>query len=239
MSTAWKLLKGLVPAGARRYLRARQRDLIFWRALRRFRRNPAAATQPGSRILPDLIYGWGNEEWSALDEYLVACVKDALASDGPILECGSGLTTLLVGVVLQQRNGTLWSLEHTPVWADRVERYLGRFRIGSVMLCRVRLKDFGDFTWYDPPMAALSESFSLVICDGPPADTPGGRYGLGPVMREKLKRGCVILLDDAEREQEQAIARRWQQELGASCATLGTAKPYARLVVGQAPETVS
>jgi hypothetical protein len=229
----------MVPGAARRYLRARQRDLVFWRALRRFRRDPAAAMEPGSRILPDLIYGWGNEEWSALHEYLVACVKEALASDGPILECGSGLTTILVGAVMQQRNGTLWSLEHTPAWADRVARCLARFRIDAVRLCRVPLNDYAGFTWYDPPMSALPESFALVICDGPPADTPGGRYGLGPVMRERLKRGCVILLDDAEREQEQAIARRWRVELGVSRAMLGTAKPYARLVVGEVPRSAS
>jgi hypothetical protein len=73
--------------------------------------------------------------------------------------------------------------------------------------------------------------FALVVCDGPPYDTKGGRYGLVPRMRERLQPGCVILLDDAYREQERAIARRWKAELGASFTILGATKPYIEMVV--------
>lgn len=72
------------------------------------------------------------------------------------------------------------------------------------------LKDYGDFCWYDAPLESMPDSFSLVICDGPPGATKGGRYGLVPFMRDRLRSGCVILLDDAEREEERTIAARWQ-----------------------------
>ena len=77
----------------------------------------------------------------------------------------------------------------------------------------------------------MPRSFSLVICDGPPSRTLGGRYGLVPVMRTRLKAGCVILLDDAEREHERQIARLWQTELGAKAEFLDGSKPLIRLVV--------
>jgi hypothetical protein len=77
----------------------------------------------------------------------------------------------------------------------------------------------------------MPDSFPLVVCDGPPGSTKGGRYGLVPIMREWLKPGCVILLDDAGREQERAIARRWEAELGASSETLGSIKPYIEMTV--------
>ena len=51
-------------------------------------------------------------------------------------------------------------------------------------------------------------------------------------MKERLKPGCVILLDDAAREQEQTIAGKWEAELGASSEILGSKKPYIRLMVG-------
>jgi hypothetical protein len=73
--------------------------------------------------------------------------------------------------------------------------------------------------------------FDLVICDGPPGTTKGGRYGLVPIMRERLKPGCAILLDDAGREQERAIADRWKTELGASFEICGSSKPYIKMTI--------
>lgn len=78
----------------------------------------------------------------------------------------------------------------------------------------------------------MPDRFTLVICDGPPGSIRGGRYGLVPIMKERLKPGCVILLDDAAREQEQTIAGKWEAELGASSEILGSKKPYIRLMVG-------
>ena len=78
---------------------------------------------------------------------------------------------------------------------------------------------------------ACRVQFALVVCDGPPADTVGGRYGLVPIMRDRLAPGCAILLDDAEREHERAIARRWQLELGATHQFVADDKPFIRLIV--------
>jgi hypothetical protein len=57
-----------------------------------------------------------------------------------------------------------------------------------------------------------------------------------PVMRSTLAPGCVILLDDAVREQERAIAGRWQSELGAECSLLESRTPLIRLVVPHHPK---
>jgi hypothetical protein len=50
-------------------------------------------------------------------------------------------------------------------------------------------------------------------------------------MGGRLAPGCVLLLDDAEREGEQDVARRWETAWGASLEVLGTAKPYFRLTL--------
>jgi hypothetical protein len=96
------------------------------------------------------------------------------------------------------------------------------------------LKTYAGYAWYDPPLARMPSAFSMVVCDGPPADTVGGRYGLVPVMRRRLAPGCVILLDDAVREHERAIARRWEYELEASHDVIDGDKPFIRLVVAAA-----
>lgn len=194
-------------------------------------KNPEACIDPRERLLNDLIYGWGNESWSALHEYLAACVKHALSSHGPILECGSGLTTILVGAIATKLGHKHWALEHSAEWSARVQRCLDRYAVGSVVLCTTPLHDHGNFAWYDAPLQVMPDNFSLVICDGPPGHTKGGRVGLVPIMRDRLKSGCVILLDDASREEECAIARLWEAELGASSEVLGSIKPYIRITV--------
>jgi hypothetical protein len=50
-------------------------------------------------------------------------------------------------------------------------------------------------------------------------------------MRTKLRPGAVILLDDAERPEECAIAMRWAEELRTSFQVHGEEKPYALLTV--------
>ena len=199
--------------------------------MKQFLNAPDACAHPGNPVLIDLIYGWGNQGWSALDEYLAGCIEHALSARGASLECGSGLSTILLGAIAQRQGRSHWVLEHTPEWAAKVQRCLSRYQLDSVVLCQKPLKDYGDFCWYDAPLESMPDSFSLVVCDGPPGSTKGGRYGLVPLMRARLRSGCVILLDDAEREQERAIAGRWQAELGATFEILGVNKPYIEMMV--------
>lgn len=229
MNTATDTLRTVLPGPVRRFLRSCHRDWVFRRAMAAFRRDPLAATEPGSPLLADLVYGWGNDGWSALQEYLAACIRHALAAKGPILECGSGLTTILIGTAAEKAGVDLWSMEHLPDWGDRVGHALKRHGLDSVRLHVASLRDYAGYAWYDPPLKAMPNNFSLVICDGPPGSTWGGRYGLLPIMGNRLAPGCIILLDDAARPDEQAIAQRWQAEAGARYETLGSQKPYIRM----------
>jgi predicted O-methyltransferase YrrM len=199
--------------------------------MRRYLRDPVRALDPGTTTLKDLVYGWDNESWSAQDEYLCACIDAALETPGPILECGSGLSTILIGAIAQRRGAPHWALEHTPEWATRVGGTLTRFRVTAAQLHVAPLRDYGEYVWYDPPRDELPRQFTLVICDGPPGATPGGRLGLVPEMHQRMAPGSVILLDDAAREGERAIARRWEDRLGATGEIRGSRKPYLRLVL--------
>ena len=231
MNRLRSIVKLFLPSRIRSFLVALHRDFVFRRAMNRFLKDPDACTEPGNPVVSDLVYGWQNEAWSAHDEYLVACIDHALTSRGPILECGSGLSTILIGAIAKKRGHCHWALEHTPWCASKVQRYLNKYKLDSVVLSVKPLKDFGDFCWYDAPLESMPDSFFLVICDGPPGSTKGGRYGLVPIMRKKLRPGCVILLDDAGREQELTIAKRWEVELGAPFEIIGTNKPYIEMTL--------
>lgn len=221
----------VLPKSLRMVIRKAHRKLVFRIAMQRFLKKPDDCLQPGNTLIPDLIYGWGNESWSALDEYLTGCIRHAIANRGEALECGSGLTTLVLGAIAQKNGHNYWVLEHNPEWASKLRKYLKRYKLDSVILFHKPLKDFGEYSWYDAPLKQMPDHFDLVICDGPPGTTKGGRYGLFSVMGNRIKPGCIILLDDAHREDEIAIANQWHQENNAPFVIKGQIKPYIEMKV--------
>jgi hypothetical protein len=167
---------------------------------------------PSRELLTKLQTGWGNESYAASCDYLEEVIKRACTTTGPILECGSGLTSLLLGVVAGRRGVEIWSLEHVPEWHARLELVFRKYRISGVHIHLAPLRKYGEFFWYDPPLDALPDNFSLVVCDGPPGQTLGGRYGLLPLLGSHLTAGALILLDDANREGEAETLSRWIDE---------------------------
>ena len=204
-----------MPASARRLIREYHRRLSFRRAIARSADAIAVGELPAEQVAA-LSYGWGNEGFSAETGFLSAVVRRAAAVTGPILECGSGLSTVLLSIATRETGREVWSLENDPQWAERVRKSLRDERARATYVETAPLKNYGAFDWYEPNFSRLPRQFSLVVCDGPPGHTHGGRYGLVPVMREHFAPGCVILVDDAERDAERLIAERWAKELNAT-----------------------
>ena len=206
-------LKRLIPAQIKRPARKAVLSYLFRQAMRE-----AAGLQPGEvpsrELLRRLRVGWDNQGWDAKLDYFETIVNQAAATEGPILECGSGLTTLLLGQVAGRRRVQTWSLEHNPLWHKRVSSALGSHHIDGVNLCFSPLRNYEGFNWYDPPLREMPSKFSLVICDGPPDLANGGRYGLLPVLASRLEKGAVILFDDAREPGQPEVLRRWSAEYG-------------------------
>ena len=240
MSDIKKLAKLLLPESLRRLLFVRERRIVFRRSMNRLLSDPHCLTDQKD-VLSDLRYGWGNKLWSASDEYVLACAKHALDCNRAILECGSGLTTLILGAIAQNMGLTVWTLEHNERWAQRIKNYLRDYQIRSVNVMVNPLRDYGPYYWYDPLLEKLPDEFGLVVCDGPPYDTPGGRYGLLPVIGDRLTAGTTILLDDAGRSTEQNIANQWADELGTAANTLGTKshRRYISITIPEKPRDVN
>jgi hypothetical protein len=178
----------------------------FALAVQRFRVLPVSEW---GAALPTLRDAWGNLGFSADLTHLRAALDYAQDSNGPILECGSGLTTPRLALL---HGPAVWSLEHMAEWRRRIR---GRLWLAGARgnVLHAPLKSYGSFEWYDVP-AGLPSEFQLIVCDGPPGHTLGGRYGLLPIVGNRLRKGAVILLDDAERSEEQVALRRWAKEAG-------------------------
>jgi hypothetical protein len=115
-----------------------------------------------------------------------------------------------------------------PAWKEHVQ-LVAKVHSIPVNVVDAELADYGGFHWYTLP-ESQHKQYELVICDGPPSQTMGGRYGLFPVGVHLLSRNAVILMDDAERPAEQAIIQSWKREYGVSCEEIRTANgTYAEI----------
>lgn len=176
----------------------------------------ALAELPASTDIPrelatSLLHAW-NCTWVIGRDYMQALWHAANKCKGPILECGSGLSTLILAVVANRRGLELYALEQKQWWAEHMQRQLVTHKL-EAKLSHSPLQVRGKYSWYTPDVSTMPK-FKLIICDGPPGGTKGGRYGLVPVMRDKFAKGCTLLLDDAGRPKEAAVLKQWERELG-------------------------
>jgi hypothetical protein len=224
--------KEIVPLRVRSHARQLEHAWTCSRLLRRGIRALRKDPRGNERIWQDLVDGWDDRRWSVGVEYLDAVAAAAVQQEGPILECGSGLTTLLLAAVAQHTGSPVWTLEHDAGCFRRVELRLRRLRLDANVR-HAPLRNYGDFDWYGVEPSALP-IFSLVVCDGPPKRTRGGRFGLMPVLGDRLAAGCLILLDDAARPEEREVLGRWASDRALRSEVRGTERPYAAIELAAA-----
>ena len=188
----------------------------------------AGEVEPPRALLVEPAAAWGGS-WPAGPKLLAAVAYHATRVDGPILECGSGLTTAVLAVLAAKTSRPVWTLEHLPHWGEQTQRVLGRLGCDSVVLHVVPLCNYGSFDWYDPPRDVMPNDFALVMCDGPPGRTRGGRRGLLPFPGTCLDPGYVVLLDDPARPREACVVEAWSLRLAVPYRVYGVEKPFAVL----------
>lgn len=209
------LVKKVIPGSIKDKIKSINRDRLLDAAM-----NQLAAVSPNQApdrdVLTELAHAWGEDGYRAAGGYLEEVARWATEAKGPVLEIGSGLTTLILGSVLGRRGLPIWTLEHHPDYFANTEARLKRYNLTNVQLTLAPLRDYGEYCWYDPPLAELPRNFGLIVADGPPGDVKGGRFGLLPVLGSHFASDAVVLLDDAERPKEKAVLQKWGSEYGLS-----------------------
>ena len=187
------------------------------RVVQQLRDTPADA-QELSELVSDLRETWGNVAWSADIDYLHMVADRSAIANGNILECGSGVTTIVAATLLERNRGTLWCLEQDRFWYQHMAAALSRTGLHNVRLFHAPLISYGDYVWYDLKDCPLPDSFSCVFCDGPavlPQEFSGSQHslwrgGLVPALHEKNITIREILLDDAEDERCDNVRKLWE-----------------------------
>jgi len=168
LTSAPDLLRRAIPGK-----RALKATWSSWRLRRAWRALLAQA--PDQDLSPELIRGliraWDNEGFAAGREALALLAASVHASRGDILECGCGLSTIVLGALTRGSGRRVYALEHLEEWARPVRRELSGldFRHVEVIMVPLRKFDTDDtYWWYDIDPALLPPRIDLVFCDGPP-----------------------------------------------------------------------
>lgn len=138
--------------------------------------------------LQDAFDHVGNR-WGCPVEVLAFVVAMAAKADGPIVETGSGLSTILIAAATDQ---PVYALEHSEEFALRLERlaYEAGGGFGNLAVVRAPIVN----RWYDPSdFAALPSRFAFGFIDGPPR-----MIGDRSVFFDALADRCdSVICDDA------------------------------------------
>lgn len=110
-------------------------------------------------MFSEVLKAEGNP-YSALEDVLMMSTLLGQKADGPILETGSGITSIAMAASTDQ---TVYCLEHDQYWADRVIEMAEQTGIKNI---NVKMCDIED-GWYKRPKD-LPSRFSLALNDGPP-----------------------------------------------------------------------
>jgi hypothetical protein len=132
-----------------------------------------------------------------------------------ILECGSGVSTVLLARLLRERErGALTSLEHDLHWATLIQDQLRREQLDRIARV-VHAPLQGNPPWYglDGTPDAVPDEIDFLIVDGPPAFEPGDGAARVPALAQfdgALVPNATVMLDDIDRPGEQQTIATWE-----------------------------
>ena len=154
------------------------------RALRR-------GAMPTPAMLDALRRGCDGNVATPSTEELLDVARHVIETQGPILEYGCGVTTLLLAALVAPREIEVWTVERDGARHMRVARMLSAHGL-SVRWCRV-LMERSAIVWSDPAIDAMPDAFSLLVAVSEEPDGLSGRDRLPPALRSRLGRTAMAL----------------------------------------------
>lgn len=155
--------------------------------------------------------------WAGSPDFLLV-VADEVLNRKPrtVMECSSGVSTLVAARCLQLNgSGHVYSLEHDPNYAGKTRKLLDRYGLAAwatVLDAPLQTKHT-ETPWYTEEVIPEDlASIDILIVDGPPSQiAPLARLPALLRLLPRMTRNALIIVDDADREDEREMVRRWKQ----------------------------
>lgn len=200
--------------------------LAFDKAILQIRNRGSLLTPCFMRLEID----WMNN-WSMLADSLQALYWLGCEVDRPILELGSGLSTLVLGLAAEKAGVRVWSFEHDPGYYQQTAKLLKRYDLRSVRLLYAPLKNYGDCLWYTLP-ELMPRDFGLAVVDGPPRRF--GRNGVFKYLGKAIE-NAKIVMDDMDEEEALSEFKAWCEKNNRKVHVFGGADAQHRPLVVSEP----
>lgn len=159
-------------------------------------------------------------DW-AIDSFTARFLVNELSACPPncIVELGGGTSTALIAHFLKKLGHSPThhiAVDHDAQYADLTKNLLKRAGVDDlveILVCPLRSPQDGSVPWYSNLTDRLPDvPIDLLIVDGPPGNGgPLARLPALPKLLDRLSERAVILVDDANREDEQEICRQWME----------------------------
>lgn len=159
--------------------------------------------------------------WAGSPDFLLKVAQQALRQKPEsMIECSSGVSTVVLARCAQLAGkGHVYSLEHEAEYAEKTRNLLKNFGLDSfaTVLHAPLVDRSGHSPWYDESVLPHDMApAGMLVIDGPPAGLARqARYPAIPRLLSKLAPSVTVMLDDAGREDELEIVRRWTAEVTA------------------------
>ena len=177
--------------------------------------------------------------WAASPDFAALIVKTVCEKRPQLMvEFGSGVSTLVASHTLRKNGmGRMISIDHDSAYADATRAQVRRHGLDDIAqviyapLLPVEVEG-ESYRYYDPSVLDALPGIDLLVIDGPPEHVGHhARYPALPLLRGKMNPGCIVLLDDANRVEEQEITAKWLKRWAvAQRATCETEKGAVELV---------
>lgn len=131
-----------------------------------------------------------------------------------IIECGCGISSVIIALAIGRRPIRFLSLEHDAHWLQSTCSALTNVELDhrvTVVHAPLYTMSFAkcEFKAHSPEQLLKMEA-DLLLIDAPPSSV--GRTGVLPALATRLASGACVILDDAARCPEAESVRMWQKE---------------------------
>ena len=147
--------------------------------------------------------------WGASDELLIIAVAGARKAQGPIIETGSGLTSVLMAAATDQ---TVYCLEHSEHFANQTRAMAYAAGVSNIAIVHCGIAG----GWYDieDDLVEMPKHYGFGLNDGPPRQL-GDRMRFFDVFGDKCD---IILSDDANEAGYADRLTTWAESKGREIA---------------------
>ncbi|MEM7079191.1 MAG: hypothetical protein AAF513_11235 [Pseudomonadota bacterium] len=182
--------------------------------------------------LLDLYASWGHPLTEVETSHLTSALQCAEVVDGPILQCGANLTTLILGKLcdgLAYREKRIVCLEENEHWADFIRSWLTQYQIRSVQVLTSRPRLHGGCVWYSVNPEKLPKNFALALCQGGKSQA-SGLASLVIRFTKNLAPNATLLGQQVRDPIEIQFLQRWAERHEHRCVTVDTASGYLKVI---------